>query len=99
MKKSVLEFCIAAQDLGLVSPSDKISSQLKNLHYIFEEKLKQKLHGTIMNILMKEDYNGLQIMNKDELRDKLDKYEIDLDDYFRTNKKTETKYPLNLNFT
>jgi hypothetical protein len=38
-------------------------------------------------------------MNKDELRDKLDKYEIDLDDYFRTNKKTETKYPLNLNFT
>ena len=59
----------------------------------------EKLKDRIKAILEDENYAGLQIKNEDELRDKLEKYDIDIDDYFKTNKKLIRKYPVNLNFT
>lgn len=59
------------------------------------EKLKERIKA----ILEDENYAGLQIKNEDELRDKLEKYDIDIDDYFKTNKKLIRKYPVHLNFT
>ena len=57
LKKSVLIFCLCAEDLGLFhNPADKLSSILKKLHDLFETKLLISMQDRIKNILSKESF-------------------------------------------
>ena len=52
----------------------------------------------VKEVLERENYSNIKISNDKEFREKVDRYDIELHDYFRTNIEIRKVYPLDLPF-
>lgn len=84
--------------MGLASPSEKISNVLVNLYEFFHIKIAKVAKAKVKEVLERENYSNIKISNDKEFREKVDRYDIELHDYFRTNIEIRKVYPLDLPF-
>ena len=85
LKRHVLVFCLCAQDLGIASPADKLSSVLVKLYDLFLTKLLNSMQTELKKILEDETYQYAIAKNDYEFKMKVDKFGIDLEEEFQTN--------------